>query len=34
LRPEDEGRAEAEAEAEGGTITKEEHQAKVMHGTS
>ena len=30
LRPEDEGRAEAE----GGTITAEEYQAKVMGGTS
>lgn len=30
LRPEDEGRAEAE----GGTITEEEYQAKVMQGTS
>ncbi len=30
LRPEDEGRAEAE----GGTITEEEYQAEVMRGTS
>ncbi len=30
LRPEDEGRAEAE----GGTITEKEYEAKVMHGTS
>ena len=30
LRPEDEGRAEAE----GGAITEKEYEAKVMHGTS